>query len=276
MSLRSSRLFWVGATMLAVLVVVALAAPLLAPDPPTAISGASLSAPSWQHPLGTDGLGRDIASQLVYGARTSLVVALGSASLAVLLGGALGITAGLRGGWLEVVAMRVVDTALALPMLPLLILVAALAGPSRLTVTLVIGLLGWPGPARVLRSQTLSLRERGYLRQARGFGASTGYLLRRHVVPALAPVAVSGFVALAAHAVLLEAGLAFLGLANPTGVSWGLLLNQALQEQGVFFTAAWTWWVLPAGLAVTYAVLAFTFLGVGLEPVLNPRIRRPA
>lgn len=273
MRLRRSRLFWLGSVMLASLVVAAVAAPVLAPYASTAITGASLAAPSWQHPLGTDGLGRDVLSQLIFGARTSLVVALGAASIAVLLGGALGITAALRGRFVDALIMRLVDMALALPVLPLLILIAALAGPSRLTVTVVIGLLGWPAPARLLRSQTLSLRERGYLRQARGLGASPTYLMRRHIVPALVPVGASSFVAIAAHAVLLEAGLAFLGLANPTGASWGLLLNQALQEQGVFFTSAWTWWVLPAGLAVTYAVLAFTFLGVGLEPAVNLRIR---
>jgi peptide/nickel transport system permease protein len=263
-------LFWVGAAMLGLLVAAAVLAPLLAPDSPTAVSGPSLAAPSLAHPLGTDGYGRDVLSEILFGARTSLVVAFGSSSLAVALGGLVGIGAALAGGATEVVAMRAVDTALALPMLPLLMLVAALAGPSLATVTLSIGLLGWPGPARVLRAQAASLRSRGYLRLARGFGASRRYLLRRHVAPALGPVAVSAFVSIAAHAVLLEAGLAFLGLANPTGASWGLLLNQALESNGLFFTDAWTWWVLPAGLAVTFAVLAFTFLGVGVEPLLRP------
>lgn len=275
MSRRPPGLVWLGGGMLTLLVAGAVLAPLLAPDPPTAISGASLAAPSLHHPLGTDGYGHDIAAQLLYGARTSLTVALGAASIAIALGTLVGVGAALSSGVYELVAMRAMDTALALPVLPLLILIASLAGPSQLTVAVSIGVLGWAGPARVLRSQTLSLRARGFIRQAKGLGASRGYLLRRHLVPALAPVLLSGFLSIAAHAVLLEAGLAFLGLANPTGVSWGLLMNQALATQGLFFTAAWTWWVLPAGLAVTFAVLAFTFLMVGCEPWLQPRSGAP-
>ena len=170
--------------------------------------------------------------------------------------------------------MRMIDVFLAVPRLPLLILVAALAGASLTSVVLVVGLLTWPVIARQVRAQTRSLRERGYLTAARGFGGGLGYLLRRHLVPALGPILVSGFVAVAANAVLLEASLAFLGLADPTGVSWGIILNQALAEPGLYYSLLWTWWVLPAGFAITLAVLGFAFLGVGLEPLLNPRWRR--
>lgn len=263
-----------GSVLLVLLALVAAFAPRIAPYDPRALSGPSLQSPSLHHLLGTDDIGRDILSQLVWGARSSLTVATGAAALAIVIGTLVGLGAALAGGVLEIAVMRLVDVALAIPLLPLLILVGSFVGARPGSLLLVIGLLSWPVTARVVRSQALSLRQRGFVRAARAFGAGPLYLMRRHLVPAVAPLLVSGFVSIAAHAVLLEAGLAFLGLGDPVGVSWGLMLNRALLHQGLYFTPLWTWWVLPTGVAITLAVLGFTFLGVGLEPVFNPRWRR--
>ena len=274
MSMRRSPLGVLGAVLIGVVAVVAALAPLLAPYDPHALAGDSLQPPSSRHLLGTNNLGQDLLSQIIWGARSSLVVAVAAATVAVVLGTAVGATAGMLGGVVDAAVMRVVDVALAVPRLPLLVLVAALAGASRTSVTLVIGLLTWPVVARLVRSQTLSLRGRGFIHAARGFGGGLPYIVRRHLVPALGPVLVATFVAISANAVLLEASLAFLGLGDPAGMSWGLILNRALLHPGLYFTSAWLWWVLPAGFAITLSVLGFTFLGVGLEPVLNPRWRR--
>ncbi|HWC09677.1 MAG TPA: ABC transporter permease [Acidimicrobiales bacterium] len=274
MSMRRSPLGVIGAVLIGVVAVVAALAPLLAPYDPHALAGDSLQPPSSRHLLGTNNLGQDLLSQIIWGARSSLVVAVAAATVAVVLGTAVGATAGMLGGVVDAAVMRVVDVALAVPRLPLLVLVAALAGASRTSVTLVIGLLTWPVVARLVRSQTLSLRGRGFIHAARGFGGGLPYIVRRHLVPALGPVLVATFVAISANAVLLEASLAFLGLGDPAGMSWGLILNRALLHPGLYFTSAWLWWVLPAGFAITLSVLGFTFLGVGLEPVLNPRWRR--
>jgi len=260
--------------MVAAVALVAILAPVVAPYDPQAVSGPSLVAPSNSHLLGTNDAGQDILSQLIWGARSSAVVAVLAAALAVGLGLAVGATAGLLGGWTDLVAMRVVDVALAIPGLPLLILVAALAGPSRTTVILVIGLTAWPGVARVIRSQTLALAGRGYIEAARGFGSGRFYVIRRHLLPVLAPLAAANFVYWASSAVVLQAGLAFLGLTDPSEVSWGSVLNRALGHQGIYFTSEWLWWVLPAGLAITVAAAGLAFLGVGLEPRANPRWRR--
>lgn len=265
---------WVGAAIVGLIVLVALLAPLIAPFDPRAPSGPSLIGPSSAHLLGTNDAGQDILSQIVWGARSSSVVALLAAVIAVGIGTAVGASAGLLGGWWDIVAMRVVDVFLAVPVLPLLILIAALAGPSRGTVILVIGLAGWPMIARVMRSQTLTLAGRGYVTACRNFGASRSYVIRRHIVPVLAPLAASNFVYWAATAVVLQAGLAFLGLNDPTEVSWGAILNRALAHEGIYFSSIWLWWVLPAGLAITLAALGLSFLGVGLEPRSNPRWRR--
>ncbi len=274
MTLRRSPLVLAGGGLLTALVVVAVLAPLIAPFDPEALAGDSLEQPSAQHLLGTNAIGQDIFSQIVWGARFSLSVAVGAASLAVVAGVVVGVGAALVGGAVDTIAMRLVDAFLALPAIPLAVLLAALVGFNRVVLILVIGLIRWPDIARLVRSQALSLRRRGFVEASQGFGGGLGYVMRRHLVPALGPVIVGAFVVVAGGAVLMETGLAFLGLADPTAVSWGRILNQALLFPGLYFTSLWVWWVLPAGLAITLAVLGFTFLGVGLEPVLNPRWQR--
>lgn len=264
----------VGLAVLAGLALTAAFAPLIAPYDPRALVGGALQPPSSRHLLGTNDVGQDLFSQLVFGARDSLSVATGAALLAVVLSIFVGVGSALYGGLVEVVAMRVVDVFLALPMLPLLVLVAAFVGGRREDLIALIGLLSWPGPSRILRSQTRSVRQRGYVRLSRGFGGGPWHVLRRHLLPALGPYVAADFVTVAGHAVLLQAGLSFLGLGDPTGVSWGLILNRALAQQGLYFSDLWVWWVLPAGVAITVAVLGFGFLGMGLEPALNPRWRR--
>lgn len=269
-----SPLVLVGGGLVAALGTVALLAPVLAPYDPRALAGDSLQPPSAQHLLGTNNIGQDVLSQLIWGARSSLIVATATAGIAVAVGALVGLAAGLVGGWIDGLSMRVVDVVIAVPRLPLLVLVAALAGASRVSVIAVMALLTWPVVARLVRSQALTLRQRGFIHAARGFGGGLAYMIRRHLVPAVTPLLVAGFVAIAANAVLLEASLAFLGLSDPTAVSWGLIINRALAHPGLYFSPAWAWWLVPAGLAITLAVLGFSFLGVGLEPVLNPRWRR--
>lgn len=271
-----SPLLVVGLALLAGLVVVAVAAPLLTSHDPRVISGRALETPSGRHWLGTDVPGRDIFAQLLYGTRASLTVALLSASMAMAGAVLLGALPALVGGVADAVSNRLAVFLLALPGLPLIILIGSLAGNRRSAVILVIGLLGIAPNARILRSQALTLRERGFVAAAQGFGGGPLYVLRRHVVPGLGSLVVVGFVNWAGLAIGLEAGLAFLGLGNPSAISWGLMLNRALSQQGIYFSSMWVWWVLPAGLAVAVTVVGFTFVGVGLESSLNPRWLRAA
>lgn len=269
-----SPLLVAGLVMIAILVFVAAAAPLLAPYDPRAITGASLAHPSARHLLGTNDIGQDIASEVIWGARTSLIVGVAGASLAVAIGIVVGVAAGVAGGILDKIATRIIDLFLAVPVLPLIVLITALLGPSRTVVILVVGMAGWPGIARTLRSQTLTLRERGFIDAARGFGGGPVYLVRRHLAPALGPLIASRWVDWASGAIFLESGLAFLGLGSPTNVSWGSILDRAVRHEGWYFGNLWVWWVLPAGLAITLAVLGFTLVGVGLEQGFNPRWMR--
>lgn len=265
-----------GGAIMATLAAVALLAPVLSPYDPRAFTGAPLDGPSGRHLLGTNNLGQDILSQLVWGARSSLFVAITATVLTSSLAAAVGITAGLMGGMFDRVAMRVVDVLLALPAIPFVVVIAALAGPSRGMTILVITLAGWPLLARTIRSQALSLRHRGYVTAAKGLGGGVPYLLRRHLLPGCGPVIVTGFLNWFPVAVFLEAGLAFLGLGDPVAISWGTILNRAINYHGLYFTDVWLWWVLPAGLAITLTVVGMACIGIGLEPRLNPRLRHHA
>ena len=274
--LLRSPLMVAGLAMVGLVVAAAVFAPLVTTHDPKVVSGQVLERPSSRHWLGTDFPGRDIFAQLIYGARPALTVAVVGASLALAAGLLLGVVPALVGGRVDLLFNRLVVFLLALPGLPLLILIGALAGPNDLALLLVIASSGAPPIARVLRSQAVTLRERGYISAARGFGGGPMYVLRRHLAPALGPLMVVEFVNWAAVAVGLQAALAFLGLGNPSGISWGHMMDRALGQPGIYFSPMWTWWALPPGLAITFTVLGFTFIGIALEPAFNPRWLRSA
>ncbi|MGI9022228.1 MAG: ABC transporter permease [Acidimicrobiales bacterium] len=274
-ALMRSPLMIIGVTLIILLALVGVFAPWLAPyDPKVTTSPLPLEMPSAEHWLGTDIPGRDNLSQLIYGARTSFVVAIGASSLALLLGILVGVLPALLGGKADTVSNRFVVFMLALPGFPLLILVAALAGTSQLAILVIIAVGGiWP-IARILRSQALILRDAGYITASRGFGAGRLYVLRRHMVPGLGPHLVVRWVEMASVAVALEAGLAVIGLGNPSTVSWGQMINRATAQPGIYFSSLWPYWALPPGFAVLLTILGFMFVGMALEPMFNPRWRR--
>ena len=265
---------WVGAGVVLLVALIGVAGGWLSPHRPTALAGQPLEPPSLTHLLGTNGLGQDLASQLVSGARVSLIVAVVAGGGTVVLGGVIGILAGWAGGTLDAVIMRVVDFVLVIPRLPLLIVLGAYAGPSIWVISTAIALTFWPSSARVVRSQVLSLRRRSHVKAAKGFGGRTAYVMRRHLAPEVGLVLIAGLVSAAGRAVMLEAGLAFLGLGDPRRASWGQMMRDALDFSGLFYTTAWTWWLGPPLLAITALLLGFTFLGVGVEQRLNPRLAR--
>ncbi len=272
-----SPMLTAGLVVLGIVVLVAVFAPLLTPyDPRNASAGRALEQPSARHWLGTDVPGRDIFAQLVYGARASLTVAAVAGSLAMAGAIVLGVLPALVGGVADRASNRFVTFLLALPGAPLLVLLGSLALNSRVAVIIVIAVLGAPPNARTLRSQAVTLRQRGFVASARGFGGGPTYVLRRHFLPGLAPLIIVGFVNWASVAVGLEAGLTFLGLGDPSGISWGLMLNRALGQQSIYLSPMWVWWVLPVGLVLTLTLLALTVVGVALEPVFNPRSQSPS
>ncbi|MDQ2826819.1 MAG: ABC transporter permease [Actinomycetota bacterium] len=269
-----SPLLVVGLVLVGLAVAVAVCAPLLTSHDPKAITGKALEQPSARHWLGTDVPGRDIFAQLVYGARASLTAGVVAGSLAIVGAVLVGVLPALLSGYADTVSNRIVVFMLALPGLPLLVLIGSLAGNKASALILVIGVLGVAPNARILRSQALTLRNRGFIAASRGFGGGPLYVLRRHLVPGLGPLILVSFVNWASVAIALQAGLAFIGLGDPSGISWGLMLNRALSQPALYYSPMWTWWVLPPGFAITLTLLGFTFVGVSLEPYLNPRWKR--
>lgn len=269
-----SPMLMVGLAILALVVLVAAFAPWLTSYNPKAITGPALQTPSARHLLGTNVPGEDIYAELLYGTRTSLVAGVLGGSLAMLGAILLGVLPVLFSPLADTISNRVTIFLLALPAIPLLIVIGSLAGNNELVLIFAIGFGGVAYNARLLRSQALTLRDRGFISAARGFGGGPVYVLRRHIVPAMGPLVLIGFVNWAAISVLVQASLAFLGLGDPTSVSWGLMMNRALAQPGIYLSRMWTWWVLPPGLALTLTLLGFTFVGVALEPVFNPRWHR--
>lgn len=268
-ALRLGPAGWVGLLLLVLFVAAAVLAPVVAPYTPEVRPGPINAPPSSAHLLGTDDVGHDIFSQLVFGTRTSLVVGLGAASLATVVGTVLAGLAGYRGGWADTLVARAVDVTLALPTLPLLVVLAAFLGRSLALQVGVIALLAWARPARILRAEVLSARTRDHVRVAESMGAPATWVLARHLSYYVVPLLIPLFVRVAMIAVLLEASLAFLGLGDPTRVSWGTMLFWA-NAQGAFLGDQWLWWILPPGLTIALLVVSLALIGLTVEERINP------
>jgi len=256
-------LLFVGVAMVAILIVVAIAAPWLAPFDPLRAVADSFGEPFPPAPpywLGTDELGRDVLSRLLYGARISLLVASVATALTLLIGVGVGVCAGLWGGWVDTVLMRVTDIVLAFPALLLAIALAALFKPGLTTIFVVIAVVSWTGVARTVRGEVLSLRERDFVAATRALGAGQRRLIIYHVLPNVFPtIIVMGALSISTT-VLLDAGLSYLGLGVPVPTpSWGRMIS----ESQLYYRAA-PWLMVFPGLAIVYTVAAFNFLGHGL------------
>ncbi len=263
------RLAVIGLILLAILTFAAIAAPLITDqDPNRASISLYRKPPSWDHILGSDASGRDVFARLLYAGRISLSVGLVAVAIYTAIGVILGAFAGFYGGWVDSTIMRLADIVLAFPTLVVIITLVSLLGPSVWNIMVVIGLLGWPPIARILRAQFLSLREQEFVVASRSMGASNVRIIFRHLLPnALAPIIVAATFGIAG-AILLEAGLSFLGLGvQPPTASWGNMLNDA-QSLPVLESMPWLW--LPPGVMIALAVLSINFIGDGLRDAFDP------
>jgi peptide/nickel transport system permease protein len=257
--------------MLATITLMAIFAPLLSDYSPHDYTGQIFSPPSRDHLLGTDSMGQDIWARLLCGARTSLLVAAAVALLSSALSVLVGASAALFGGLYERFCMRIVDAMISLPIIIVMILVAAYIRPSLPLLILLISAFSWPGGARVVRSQVLSLKERMHINAARTFGASKRHIVSTHIVPELSPIIFALMMQDARRAVFMEAGLAFLGVSDPTVISWGKMMHQAL---AFTYLDVWQWWLVPTGLALSATLVAISFLSFSLETAMDPRMRK--
>jgi peptide/nickel transport system permease protein len=277
-----NRMGVIGVFLVTSAVLVALTADYLSPYDPSDVirdsngRGMTFASPSEHPPLGTDDAGRDVFTQLVHGARISLLVGFMAGAIAMLVGSLLGILAGYFGGLVDTLLMRLTDILLVIPDLPLMIILVATLRSMELRISplavlvLVIGLLYWTSTARMIRSQVLTIKERQFVARARAIGAGHAHIIRRHILPQIMPLIVANTVLILSTAILVESGLAFLGLGDPTQPSWGTMLNFAFSRSAIT-NGAW-WFYLPPGVAIVWVTLGCVLVGNVLEETLNPRL----
>lgn len=264
-----------GFLMLLSIIMVTLLAPWISPydpyEPVTATAADVMAAPSSEHLLGQDDVGRDVLSLVIHGARVSLLVGFAASAIIVLLGCTVGLIAGYSGGRLDLILMRITDGILVIPSLPLMLVIIAVAGRGITNIILVIGLLTWTYMARVVRAQTLSVKERQFVLRARAIGVSHLGIVINHVLPQVLPVIFAEATLDISFAILSEATLSFLGLGDPTLVSWGSMLNRAFLR-GAVTKGAW-WYLVPPGLSLAWVTLGLVLLSNAIQEIVNPRLR---
>jgi peptide/nickel transport system permease protein len=272
---RSSTPGMLGLGILVAFVLFALLAPVLADaDKLRAVNtteNPGWASPTGWGPLGTDNLGRPIWDQIVYGSRISLLVGLAATVIAIVIGALVGILAGFYGGIFGGLLMRLSEWFLVIPFLPLAIVLATVLGPSVVNIIVVIGITSWPGTARLIRAQVLTLKERLYVDRARALGAGNRHVMARHILPNVSPLILANTTLTVPIAILSETTLSFLGLGDPTRASWGKMLDEAFTA-GALTREAW-WYYLPPGLGIMLVVLSFVLVGQALEEILDPRLK---
>jgi len=270
--LLTHKMGLVGVVVFVIFGIIAIFAPYLRTVDPirTGLPVNVLTPPSSQFWFGTDHLGRDIWSQTIYGARIALLVGFTAAAATVCIGTLVGLTAGFFGGILDEVIMRIVDFFMMLPGLPLMIILAALLGPSVWNIILVISITYWPWTARVIRSQVLSIKERAFVEASRSIGASNRLLIFGEILPNVVPLMFAQAILLITEAIYAEAVLAFLGLGDPTTISWGMMLNFAF-ESGMMHRKIY--WVVPPIASIVVLIISLTFLGTAVSDILKPGYR---
>jgi peptide/nickel transport system permease protein len=264
-----------GLAILVAITVLALAAPLFIHTSDLNVinaPGQPIAPPSARFLLGTDYAGRSILTLLIWGTRPSLAIGVIATVLTMIVGSSIGLLAGHYGGTTSRVLMAITDWFIALPTLPLAIALAAVLGQGDSSITIAIAVTSWPGTARLIRAQTLAVEARPFIERAKALGARDSQLVVRQVLPNVAPFILVSATLTVAGAILTETTLTFLGLGNPTDVSWGSMINQAF-FQGAVSAGAW-WYILPPGIAILIVVLGFTLIGRAVENILNPRMAR--
>ena len=269
---KKSRMGMVGVSLVLGFIIIAFVAPWLAPYHPRALVGTPFLPPTNEHLLGTDQVGRDIYSELLWGTRVSLMVGLLASAFAVAIGTTIGLLSGYYRGLLDSVLMRITDLFITLPVLPFILILAALLGRNIGNIIVVIAITGWTGTARMVRSQTLSIKERPYVEAARSIGARDSHVMIRHILPNVFPLVFANAIIGIVDAILAESGLSFLGLGDPSQPSWGMILHYA-NEAGALATGRW-WFIIPPGICIMLVTIGFAFSSYSLDQILNPRLRK--
>jgi peptide/nickel transport system permease protein len=261
----------VGVSIVVFFIAIAVFAPLLEPYGVHQQVGPVFAPPSAHHWFGLDDGGIDMTSLLIQGGRISLVVGFAAALVATFIGGGVGLLAGYLGGGTDIALMRLTDYFLVIPDVPLMIVVAAIWGPSLFHIIIVIGILLWTSTARIVRAQVKSVRERVYVKRAKSLGESDKRIVVRHVLPQIAPLLIANVVLTVAVAIFDETALAFFGLSDPSAVSWGTVIEHAFQRAAI--SSGYWWAIVPPGVCVALVIMGCYLVGQAIEDALNPRLR---
>ncbi|MEM2385293.1 MAG: ABC transporter permease [Candidatus Bathyarchaeia archaeon] len=268
----SSKMGVIGLIIILIFVMTALAAPFIAPYAPTATYvGRPFEPPSFKHFFGTDEAGRDVFSQIIYGSQISLLVGFAAAAVSTLIGTLIGITSGYFGGVIDTILMRITDIFLIIPMIPLAILLALFVGPNLFNIVILVGFLGWPGLARQIRAQILSLKELPFIEALRALGANNRRIVFFHLLPNISGLIFASMIGGSVGAILAEAGLSFLGVTDPRVMSWGRIVARSLGS-GAIIRKAW-WTLVPPGLCIAILACGFSFFSHGLMLLVSPFLR---
>jgi peptide/nickel transport system permease protein len=269
---RRSTLGKLGLIIVSFFVIVAVAAPYIAPFNPFSFVGDPFLKPSSTHILGTDQVGRDILSRVIYGTRISLLIGLVASAMTIGLGTVIGLVSGYLGGWVDNALMRITDLFIIIPALPLMLIMASILGKGITNIIIVITVVGWTATARMVRSQTLSLKERPFTEASRAIGSTDLHTIARHIVPNVFPLVFANGMIAIVDAILSEAGLSFLGFGDPSAPSWGMVLHFA-DNAGATVNGYW-WYIVPPGICIMFLVMGFAFISYSTDQILNPRLRR--
>ena len=274
---RRNRSGLLGLAIILFFIFTAIFAPFLAPYDPYKRVDRPLKPPSNKYILGTNDIGQDIFSEMIYGTRVSLTIGFATAFFTVIIGTLIGVISGFLGGAVDEVLMRFTDVVMILPSIPLMILLMALFGKQSFVIMiLILTVMSWTGTARLVRSSTLSIKERIYVEAAKAIGAGDRHIITKHILPNVSPLIMATMIYQVAGAMMAEAGLAFLGLGDPSTKSWGMILHYAETSGGWYANMgypAW-WWIIPPGLCVALTVASLVLIGQAMEEIINPRLRR--
>jgi len=269
--IRAERMGMIGLVILLCFWLATVFAFLITPYSPNRSLTLPMLRPSPKHLLGTDELGRDLFTRVVYGGRVSLMIGFTASLVAVTVGTLVGLVAGYFGKWIDDVLSRLIDLFLSIPSIPFMIVIATILGPGLYKIIFVIALTAWPRTARIIRSQTLEIKEREFIEASRSLGGRSWHLMIKHILPVVLPLAIANIILTIGDAIISESGLSFLGLGAPQ-VSWGTILHYGFAE-GAISIGAW-WYVIPPGLCIMLVVLGFTLAGLSMERWLDPMRRR--
>lgn len=269
---RNNKGLAVAVSIILVFSAIALLGPIISPYSPNDRMEECFARPSFLHILGTNDIGQDILSELIYGTRFSLGIGIFASLIAIIIATLVGVLSGFFNNFIEDICLKITDFFLILPFLPMVIILSAYFKGNLLNIIFILGLTSWPETSRLIRSQIIKIQNKNYISNLKAMGASNKYIIKTHILREILPIVVYRFMFMVNSSILIESSLSFLGLGSATTKSWGTILYYA-QARNVFLTDGWLWWILPPGICISLLCVSFLIVGYHIENIVNPKIQ---